>query len=1018
MIKFLIDRPIAVLMTYLAILVLGISASGLLPVSLIPNIDIPEITVQLQRPGESARQIEESIVKNMRYHLMQVPHLEKFKSESMDGRAIFHLRFKYGTDINYAFIDVNEKTDEALRYLPSDVERPAIVKASASDLPAFYINVWVDDNNPQKFLEMSELTRTVLIKRLEQIQEISMVDITGSVEPELFIEPDENLLASLGITHQDIIYALEQNNLSTGSIEVADGQYRFNIRFINRLRTVDNVKQISLKVGSRMMKLEELAKIEMRPRKEDGAFMRNGKPAISMAVIKNSTAKMDDLKKETEKLINHFRRSHSGINFEIVRDQTAILEYSINNLKENLIFGGLLAFFILFFFLQDARSPWLIGFSIPISLVISLLFFHIINLSINIISLSGLILGIGMMIDNSIIVIDNIIYYRKEGKSLYEACIAGTNEVITPLLSSVLTTCAVFIPLIFLSGISGALFYDQAMAVAIGLGVSLLVAITLLPVLFNLFHKKSSQNNDLGSGRVTKWLQKVNLFKIEEAYERSFEKLFKRRKLALFLFLGLFIPAAILFFVLEKRQFPEFTHDDVFVEIDWNLGIHLTENKERVQLIDNEVESLFEMNNSYIGVQNFMVQQDLDQTFSEAKLYYKCENSTKIDELKTKISKLVEEKWPNAIIKFSNPETVFEKLFHQDEAQLVLHLTDRSPNGIPNLEKTRAIGERLNEILPNNEWILPPHDSHIELQIIGEMMTLYNVDYNVLINSLKRALNAWQIGVLHTGVQYVPMVLGSSPVPLNQLMNELKIINRYGGQIPVKTLVDMKERNDYKELIADTYGAFVPIESSNIKSMRQFRNQQQNIANTIKSEFDVDILFSGNWIASRKMIKELAMVLLISLLLLYFILAAQFESLTQPLILLIEIPLDVSGAFFMLWLFGNSINIMSMIGLVVMSGIVVNDSILKVDTTNRLIKSGVPLLKAIEIAGNRRLKPIIMTSVTTILALLPVLWSGGMGNELQRPLALAVIGSLTLGTILSLYLIPLLYYYLYRNKKQ
>src|SRR5690554_1511141 len=418
MVHFLIHRPIAVIMTFIAVLTLGLVALGVLPVSLMPDIDIPEITLQVNRPGESPRQIEDGVVAPLRYQLMQVPQLEGMQTESRDGRALIRLRFNYGADINYAFVDVNERTDEALRHLPADMERPAIVKATASDLPVFYINVWMEEADPQKFMELSDLARSVLVKRLEQLQEVALVDVTGQMEPELFIEPNEALLQSLGLTHQVLTRALEQNNLSVGSIEVADGQYRFNIRFSNRLRTVEDVRDVRLLVGDRMMRLDDLAEVGLRPRKPKGGYFRNQTPALSLAVIKQSDARMDVLKEHTEGLLSQFRRSYPGVHFEVVRDQTSILDYAISNLQSNLLVGGILAFFILFFFLKDARSPWLIGVSVPVSLVMSLLFFHLTGLSLNIISLSGLILGIGMIIDNSIIVIDNITHYREEGESL------------------------------------------------------------------------------------------------------------------------------------------------------------------------------------------------------------------------------------------------------------------------------------------------------------------------------------------------------------------------------------------------------------------------------------------------------------------------------------------------------------------------------------------------------------------------------------------------------------------------
>ncbi|ASB47958.1 efflux RND transporter permease subunit [Alkalitalea saponilacus] len=1015
MIKFLIHRPIAVIMTFLAILTLGIVASRLLPVSLMPEIDIPEITIQLNRPGESARQIEEGIIASMRYNLMQVPHLEELTSESLDGRATIRMRFSYGADINYAFIDVNEKTDEAMRHLPADMERPAIIKATASDLPVFYINIWMDNTDDVKFMELSELTRSVIIKRLEQQQEVAMVDVTGHMLPELYIEPDENLLRSLGVSHHAITNALEQNNLTMGSIEVADGQYRFNIRFANRLRTVNDVKDIRLKIGTRLMRLDELAEIGLRPKQQEGVFLRNGQPAMSLAVIKQSDARMDLLKERVEGLLWHFRNNYQGINFEIVRDQTAILDYSISNLQTNLIFGGLLAFLILFFFLKDARSPWLIGISVPASLIISLLFFHLAGLSINIISLSGLILGIGMIIDNSIIVIDNITQYTERGDKLADACIKGTNEVIRPLISSVLTTCAVFVPLIFLSGVSGALFYDQAMAVGIGLLASLIVSITLIPVLFHLFNRNSNSEKQVRKGRVTRFLERINLFKTETLYEKGFEKVFRHRTLFIIVFLALIIPAFLLAIYMPKERFPAFTHNDVFVVIDWDSNITLNENIKRVNTIKEEAGSLANFSNSYTGTQNYMLHKDLDQSVSEAKIYFKCDKEEDVDQLKEHLSAVIRAKWPDAILSFAAPETIFEKLFHQDEALLVIRVSDEGERGIPELSKITEMAQYLTRTVTGAEVMPPASESHIEIRARSEMMALYNVDHQVLYNRMLSALNAFQVGVLHTGVEYVPMVIGNSPVPVNRMFNELKVINRENTEIPVSTLISVNNRDDYKVLYGSTQGAFVPLNMDKIPG-RNVPQWLETVSGELKEKFDVNVNFSGNWFGARQMLKEMSVVILISLLLLYFILAAQFESLRQPLIILLEVPIDVAGALFLLWIFGGTINIMSMIGIVVMSGIIVNDSILKIDTINRLYRSGMPIEKAIKEGGRRRLKPIIMTSITTILALTPVMWGSGMGSELQKPLALTVIGGMVLGTFVSLYFIPLCYYYLCKNE--
>ena len=426
MVKFLIYRPIAVIMAFIAILLLGGVAVGLLPVSLMPDVDIPEITVQVSRSGVSVREMENSVVRRLRQNLMQVPQLDDISSESGEGSATIRLRFNFGADINYAFIDVNEQVDAAMRSLPNDMERPVIIKASATDLPVFYINMWLKDSTAgdSRFMEMCELNQAIMVKRMEQLPEVAMVDVTGQLEPELCILPFPEKMRPLNLSHDAISSALDQNNVTLGSLEVEDGQYRFNIRFSNAVRTVEDVKNIWMKAEGRLLQLKDIADVGIRAKSREGAFMAGERYALSLAVIKQSDARMEDLKEGVNKLLWIFRRDYPDVEFDLVRDQTSLLQYAISNLLKSLIIGTFLAFIIMFFFLKDARSPWLIGLSIPVSLVISILFFHIVGLSINIISLSGLILGVGMMIDNSIIVIDNITQYIKKrivfGRFLYK----------------------------------------------------------------------------------------------------------------------------------------------------------------------------------------------------------------------------------------------------------------------------------------------------------------------------------------------------------------------------------------------------------------------------------------------------------------------------------------------------------------------------------------------------------------------------------------------------------------------
>ncbi len=1017
MINFLIHRPIAVIMTFIAILLLGGVALGLLPVSLMPDVDIPEITVQVTRSGVSVNEMENSIVSKLRQNLVQVPHLDDLTSESHEGKATIKLRFDYGADINYAFIDVNEQVDAALRYLPDDMERPVIIKASATDLPVFYINAWLKDSTAgvSKFMEMCDMTESVIIKRLEQLNDVAIVDLTGQLKPELCITPLPEKMQSLGIVNDDISEALAKNNISLGSLEVIDGQYHFNIRFSNALRNVEDVKDIYIRANGRIMQLKDIAEIGIRPKDREGAFLSGKNNALSMAVIKQSDARMEELKTEVDKLVGSFRNDYNEIQFEIVRDQTGLLQYAIHNLVQSLVVGSLLAFVIMFFFLKDTRSPWLIGLSIPVSLVISVLFFKMVGLSINIISLSGLILGVGMMIDNSIIVIDNIAQYMQKGESLSQSCIKGTNEVIRPMISSVLTTCAVFLPLIFLSGISGALFYDQAIAVTVGLFVSLIVSITLLPVLYRLFWLSRKDKEDIKATKTSLWLEKVNLFKAEDIYERGFYWVFRNQKLMLLFFVAALITGVLLAIFLPKKRFPQFKQTELEVKIDWNEKINTQENIRRTGLLVDRCGDEVNLANSYVGSQNFLMHKDMDLSVSEASVYLAFDNNKKLQKTQSQIQQWIEKDYPQANCSFSAPATIFEKLFADSEAPFVTKISATNKTGIPDLDEMESLVQKVNNVYP--QVYLPPVSSEkfMEIRVKPEFLALYNVDQQKLYTKLKAAINSFQVDVLRTGSEYIPIVLSDKRDKLEDIFKELKIKNENENkdEISVNALVEFIPVIDYKVLYGGKMGSFVPINFFDLpfspeKMIPQIRNVVQSFKN-VKADF------SGSWFSTQKLIRELIIVLLVSLALLYFILAAQFESFTQPLIVLLEVPIDIGGALAVLWVFGGSVNLMSMIGIVVMSGIIINDSILKIDTINHLRKTGMPLMQAIETAGHRRIKSIVMTSLTTILALVPFLWGSDMGSELQRPLALTMIGGMTLGTIVSLYFVPLCYYYIYKK---
>ena len=446
MIRFLLQRPIAVLMAFTACFIVGLVTYFTIPVSLLPDIAIPEITVQISGQNTSARELENTVVKPVRLQLMQVAGLRDIHSETRDGAGIIRLSFDFGTNTDLAFIEVNEKIDAAMNYLPREVERPRVVKASATDIPVFCLNLTLKTiENDEAFLDLCQFAETVIKRRIEQLPEVAMVDITGILGRQLQIVPDMKLLDMADITLNDLESALSANNIEPGSMTVRDGYYEYNIKFSTLLRTPEDVQNIYIRKNDRIFQIKDLAKVAVVPEKETGLSLANGERAVTLAVIKQADENMDNMKEALAEVTDYFKSIYPDIEFTITRNQTELLDYTISNLKQNLSLGFLFICIVAILFLGDVKSPAVIGLSMVVSIIISFLFFYLFNMSLNIISLSGLILALGMMIDSSIIVTENIAQYRAKGDNLEEACIKGTTEVITPMLSSTFTTIAVFV---------------------------------------------------------------------------------------------------------------------------------------------------------------------------------------------------------------------------------------------------------------------------------------------------------------------------------------------------------------------------------------------------------------------------------------------------------------------------------------------------------------------------------------------------------------------------------------------
>lgn len=1005
MLRTLLERPISVTMLMLVVVVLGLVSARILPVSLIPDVDIPYITVQAMSSQMSAREMDESVVKVLRQQLMQVNGLEEITSESCDGSGSIKLSFSHGSDMDYVFVEVNEKIDRCMSSLP-DIDRPMVMKASATDIPAFYINLTPVEDTEEGFNHMSRFAQDVICKRIEQQEEVAMVDLSGYVDDQIMIIPDQKKLNQLGMSQIQFENIVNSSNIHLGTLAIHDGQYRYNVKFLSSVADSEDIANLWFRSGDRVLQLKDIAVIEHQSAKKTGLVRSDGKRAVCMAVIKQSDARMADLRRSMDSMMKEFSKDYPDICFTVTRDQTQLLEYSINNLVQNIVAGIILACLVIFLFMRDFRSPALVSLTMPVALIFSMAVFHVMGLSINIISLSGLLLGVGMMADNTIILVDNITSRWQRGEALKDAVVYGTKEVAGPMLSSVLTTCAVFIPLVFVSGIAGELFFDQAMAVTIVLMTSYVVTLTVIPVYYYWWYRRQP------AFRPDPLLERISF---DEPLRRWDEKIMgwfiDHRLIAWSILVVSVLGSVLCFWLMPKERLPEMTYTETIMTIDWNEQISVDENERRVAMLEAMIEDRTLQTTSMVGMQRFILGHSGDLGTGATSIYLNCKDMETLNDVKSMLADTVSEIYPSALFRFEVSGNIFDAVFADDQAQLTLRIRPASLTRLE-VEDIRGFIGRLRAHLQGVHVDDVPVKTDALFVADPQIMNLYGVSYAELASLLRNSLNENRLFSIVQGARTVPVVMGDNAGSLAEILSE-KFIVKDDVRIPVSALMRQTYVEDFKTVVSGAEGNYYPV-SLNVDPT-DVPAVIDVVEDVVHADDSYEVSYGGSWFSSRKMVMELMLVLVVSVLLLYLILASQFESMVQPLIILSEIVVDVFASLLVLWAMGLSINLMSMIGLVVISGIVINDSILKIDTINRMRKDGLELRQAVTEASSRRMKAIIMTSLTTILAVCPFLSRGNMGDDLQYPMSIVIIVGMTVGTLVSLFVLPALYYSIYKR---
>jgi len=1007
-VRYLIARPIAIGMILFAFMAGGIVSFLNLPTSLMPDIDIPIIKIQLHTQGLEPEYIENQIAAPLRNALRQVSGLSHISGKISSSGLEMSLKFEYGTPIDLAYIETNEKIDANIHVLPKGISRPNVVKTSITDIPVMFLNIAFQANleeTEKDHVSLSEFVSTLVKRRIEQLPQISIADISGMVFNELRFVPKKNIIESLGIDEQYLISILETKQFFVQSLQLTEGNYTYSVKLQGGIQSYTELLNLPLLIGGRVFRINELADVQYYTPDDKGEVYSGKSRQIAMALIMREDARAEELKSEMDKLIEQMRIDYPNITFTTYNDQTRLLNYAIDNIWSTFIIGTLLASMLSLIFSYNRATAVLIGLSVPLGIVINFVFFYIFDISINLLSVAGLVFGIGLMIDNAIIVTDNIAQKLKSGMSKKDACVAGTNEIIVPMLSSMLTTVVVFIPLVVYPGAGGTLFYFQAVAVATALFSSFVLSIAVIPVFANLLYSSKTES----SNSIPHKLQA----KLVHSYERTLKLCFRKPIIPIVSVFVLFILGGYAYINLKISDFPELKYPDFSVTIHWNENINQSTNNARTKNIVNHVNSSIEFETRFTGAQQFLISHMAAAGRSDGcVIYLKAENPVVADTLWQKIHEFVSIHYPDAQISKQSAGNSFEAVF-TNQGGTTIELGQIPNRTLPTPNELDEYKNQLQTQLVTKLNVKNTRSIAFKLKLLPEKLRLYGVNEEDIYSQIRKHTRNYEIMSIKTTLQSVPVIFGNDSLTLTNL-KRINIETPGAGKVPLYILADLVSFEKFNELYFNENGLYFPIEVGETHlNPDEFVKNAKNVP---MSDFILN--FNGSFFVGKQNLMDMSKVLLFSVLLLFLILAAQFESIMLPIIILIELPIDILGALLFLKLFNADLNIMALIGMIIMAGIVINDSILKIDAIRNFEKSGKGLLYSIILGGRNRLMSIVLTTSTTILAVLPFLFSEGMGNELQMPMTLVLVGGLLVGTPVSLFIIPLIYYWIQKSGKK
>jgi HAE1 family hydrophobic/amphiphilic exporter-1 len=1000
-----VKRPIATTMVFLIIIVLGVMGFRFLPVDLLPQIEYLQLTVRTNYPNVGPEEIETIITDRVENAVAGVPNVERVRSRSEEGQSRVTLEFARGTNIDEAANDVRAALDRIRDDFPPEVESPRLWKFDPDNFPVVILGA-------KSVRNMEELTRILereISQRFEQIPGAGSVDVWGGVYREIQVQLKRDRLASSQLSATDVQQALLRENVTLPGGDMREGVSDMYVRTRGEYQSIEEISNTIITViDGKPIRIRDVAGVVDGYEDVNRLVQIDGQPMVRLGVRKQSGANTVAVAKEARAVMEQINRERNDIELMMIIDQSEFIQNSINNVQQSALWGGLLAVFILYLFLRNGSTTFIIALSIPISIIATfgLLYFN--NLTLNQMSFGGLALGIGLIVDNAIVVLENMVRLRENGRNLEESALTGTRQVAGAIVASTLTTIVIFLPVVFMQTISGALFKELALVVVFALLCSLLVALTLVPMLGSRFLtiKKGEHTTDNPKSRIGRWF-----LRLENTYSRWLEAAMRHRKIVFAVTGTLLVITMFLWPLLPVELAPQTDADEIDVELEMAQGTNIAVVNEYLYELERIVRETTPMDQ----VKHMTIEIRPGDAEVELALYGADERTMDSFVLADQIRQNVAGKIPGADIRVEAQSGLWmlRRLFGSGGAQAVqvelrgydLDLADQLAQ---NLKQTMEQVPEIEDVRISRREGRPEQNLIVDREKIADL----GLSVSQVAEVIQTNVGGSRAGVFREGGEEFPIVVRLQPDDRLSTLDLGNVSVRTGaGQIlPVSSVV-RSERRRSPTTIERVDGRRVTYLSANLRSGAALGDVVQKLQNRLQ-DFAMpegfSLVFSGEYEEQQKARSDFILSILMALVLIYMVMAAQFERFLDPLIVMVSVPLAIIGVVPTLLLTGTTLNIQSLMGIVMLIGIVVNNAIVLVDYINLMRREQkLNITEAVLQSGRLRLRPILMTSCTTVLGMLPL--AVGAGGEIQAALARAVIGGLTVSTLITLVLIPAVY---------